>query len=628
MTLQESLNELYEKIEDGYYSACDYIEKQLKLPIYESFINPIEDRGIPSFPIVIFLFLLMISGAAFLLLNSPSTSLKVIVVSEGENINGASVTLTSGTLARTIETKDGAAQFNNLPKGKDAKIVVSKQGFGDEERSFKIGSAPLLKIILTPGSGGAGFEVAVVDFSNAPLGGATVAYSYNGKDGEVADTAATGSNGIAALQSPSGTDVTIQVSLSGYETSPKITYLPEKGKQKKVILKKREASPTPQPSDNSQLEITVKDDADGSALEADLLIFDAASGELLKTASTTYGMYDTDDFKVGAKLRVKATADGYEPAVKEKTLVAGKTTLPMRLKKSASTVNSSIATIKVVDERNSALVSEIRLWEGLSEMNFTLLKVERASSELRSEAFDNRIYYATAFKDGYLPGRTMKFAGGVAKTITMIKADASNSLNLTINVANEDGLKIRDATIAFFDPDEYQVPPYDQKTNAQGKAIFRNFPKGEFRIIAVKQPNAGETTKTLSGSAVELNITLYAPTGTIEFSANDRENNTTAISQFDAFLYYKNERNNSLYKSCTATAGSCTIDARADKEFSYVVYSKNYQNATGNVKANPNNSTRIPALLYRLDSKIISEIILAGITDMNDGAVTELTTDQ
>ena len=66
MGLLGGLKKIYYGIEDRYYGFCDFLENH-GLKIYEWFVNPIEDRGIPSFPFFVLLFALVFGGAAFFL---------------------------------------------------------------------------------------------------------------------------------------------------------------------------------------------------------------------------------------------------------------------------------------------------------------------------------------------------------------------------------------------------------------------------------------------------------------------------------------------------------------------------------------------------------------------------------
>ncbi|MBI5224576.1 hypothetical protein HY989_01780 [Candidatus Micrarchaeota archaeon] len=626
MELQESLNEFYGNIEEGYYSFCDYLEKNLKIPVYEAVINPIEDKGIPSLPVVFTVLLLILAGGIFLLYNSAPNSLKITVFDENEvALSDASIELVAaGNILAAKTNADGTAQFEKLPKNIDAQIKVTKGGFEEKKRDFKIGrGSNSLKIILTQQKEQE-FDIAILSFEGSGLNGAEIKYSYSLNGEIISNSVYSDSSGNAKIQAKENTEVTLAISLSGYDGKT-LTYAPKKGEVKKITLR---IIPIIIPSsENPVFEILVKDDSDGSAVDADLEIYDSLTNDLLKEATTKFGSYQTSDFKVGTALKVKAVADGYAPLSRTKTLVEGKNNLPLRLIKNAGTTNANetFAKIKVIDESKNPLISEIRLWE-IELENSTIVETELAESELKASVSRAKGYYATAFREGYLPGKTLKFIGPSEKTISLQKATANNSINLTILALDEDNRKLA-ATIAFFDSDDYQMPPYDLRTVAStGKLLIKNFPKGIFKIVASKDNFNGFSQVDLQDPAEFANVTLFAPRGEIKISAMNFDNQT--ISEFSAFAFYQNEKNNSKFASCNPENGVCTLTLRSDKQFKIVVSSPNYEDASiSNWRAPANGIREETVTLARLGNSDVSRIRYDKITALNFNPATSLVSD-
>ncbi len=625
MGLKDSVDQFYKGLEEGYYSFCDYLQKDLKFPIYDVFVNPIEGKGIPSFPVAILLFLLLIAAGAFAFVSLQPMTLRVLVISDDGAVEGATVLLEAGEYSKLLTTENGLARFEKPPKGKEATLTVSLEGFPDARRSFRIGDSPEITIRLRrPELFDA--EIIVSDFSGLPLRGALVEYSYEAEGG----SASTDADGKVVIPVPENKELTVSVTLAGYQTSSGVTYTPEAGKPRRITLNKA-ASPIPTPAslEFSQLQITIKDEATNAGIDAVLTILDSVTEDELKVVETEFGSYENDDeFRVGMRLKVIARAEGYEPKASEKTL-RETTAWPISLKKIGATsgLQNGTVTIRVQDERNASLQSQIWLWEHSDEGNYSAVKKEAASSVLTFPISSLTWYYATAFKDGYLPGRTLAFAGSQEKKITLYKAYANNSANLTLNTINEDGVKMRTVPLAFFDELGDQIPPYEQRTDNNGKAVVRNLAKySSYTIFASKDQFSGSETVDLSLN-LEANITMYAPKGRLIFSATDLDTNGS-ISQLDAFVYYDNEKNNALYGSCSSLTGSCAIEARSDKTFKWVINSRNYQNASGKRKASPNADLPVNAQMARLDSRTIIKATLDRITDLNGNAKARLVSGQ
>ncbi|MEK6843701.1 MAG: hypothetical protein AABY04_04380, partial [Candidatus Micrarchaeota archaeon] len=624
--MQESLNEFYGNLEEGYYSVCDYLEKTLKIPVYEAFVNPIEDKGIPSLPVVFTLLLLVIGGGAFLLYNSSPNSLKIEVFDENDlALSDASVDLiVANTIYSAKTNPEGSWEFLKLPKNVDAQISVSKDGFTNKNRDFKLGrGANSLKIILTQEKDKE-FDVSILSFEGSGLNGAEIRSSYSSNGEIISNTVYSDNSGNAKIEAKENTEVSLAISLSNYDDKA-LTYIPKKGEVKKITLR---LIPIIIPSsENPVLEILVKDESDGSAVDADLEIYDSLTNDLLKEAATRFGSYQTSEFKVGQVLKVRAIADGYASLTKTKTLVEGKSTLPFKLIKNGgqANVNETMAKIKVIDESNNSLISEIRLWE-IDLENSTIVETELAASELKAPVSRAKGYYATAYKEGYLPGKTLKFIGASEKTILLPKATANNSINLTILTLDEDNKKSV-ATIAFFDPDDYQMPPYDLKTVAStGKLLIKNFPKGIFKIVASKDNFNGFSKVDLQDSAEFVNVTLFAPRGEIKISAMDYDNRT--ISEFSASAYYQSEKNNSLFDSCNSENGICTLTLRSDKQFKIIASSPNYEDASySNWRAPANGIREETITLAHLGNSDVSRIRFDKITALNFEPLTSLVSD-
>lgn len=629
----------FKGLEDSYYSFCEKLQNDYHIPMIDAFVNPIESKGIPSFPIFIILILLLVGGFGALVFfgtQSQTATLKIIVMSDAGDVDGANIKLTYGQTSMDAQTVEGYAEFTKLPKGKEATLTVKKEGFSDEEKKITIGAANQIEILLTGPVPAVQFGldaiVQVLDFEGTPLEGARVEYSYTDKGGnDQSDYLLTNSQGEISFKAPEQIDIALKVVLTGYEVREATVKFAKNTLLKKIVIKKIEIPTNPIPSGNdySQLEVEVKDDEDGSLIDAKISIYDSLTQGVLKEATTKFGIFKTSDIKVDSIVKITAKADGYESQTKVKTLQS-KSTVSILLKKlPANDINgtgnsTNQAVITVVDENGSPLSTEIRLWQFQNEGNYTLYDKRQAASELRVRVLEESIYYATAYKDGYLPGRTFRFDGPNKKEIKLIKADATNSVNLTITVKNEDLAPVSLASIGFIDELFDPMPPFDLKTAANGKISIKNFPKGNVDIIASKPPAKAEMFLNIMDSQTDITLTLYSPRGSLELSAVDWDTNKT-IRKFNVYAYYSDDANKTLITSCGATNGTCAIDARSDKELRLAIFSDNYENASDvRVRAVAGSLKPFQLKLKHLQSSAISKIAFEKITDLNGNATDKL----
>ncbi|MEM0476008.1 MAG: carboxypeptidase-like regulatory domain-containing protein, partial [Candidatus Norongarragalinales archaeon] len=126
---------LYEQLEEKYYALME------KLRLVDVFVRPIEERGIPSFPIAVLLLVLIVTGVAFAAWtffavppSQPVQAFRITVRSaDGSLLDGALVEVWDGSdKIASKQTRKGVASFDSLP-AKTLTVRASKAGFQDAE---------------------------------------------------------------------------------------------------------------------------------------------------------------------------------------------------------------------------------------------------------------------------------------------------------------------------------------------------------------------------------------------------------------------------------------------------------------------------------------------------------------
>ncbi|MEM4254997.1 MAG: carboxypeptidase-like regulatory domain-containing protein [Candidatus Norongarragalinales archaeon] len=126
---------LWDNVEGKYYSFCDWLQDH-GLPIYDFFVYPLEDRGIPSLPAFVIILLALLLGAGWIAmgglsgLGQQAYALQVSVYSEQGPIEGAILTLykDGGVVSKTKTNSDGISSFEELQAG-DYALDAEKEGF-------------------------------------------------------------------------------------------------------------------------------------------------------------------------------------------------------------------------------------------------------------------------------------------------------------------------------------------------------------------------------------------------------------------------------------------------------------------------------------------------------------------
>ncbi len=140
MDIRAALLKLYFNVESAYYEFLDAIDNYV--PVYKLLVNPVENKGYPSFP-----FYALISIAVILLLflsaavpqKQTAAMLVSITDNEGRALQGTSVTILSPgggnflLISGQGETDlTGRLDFVGIPIGR-VRIEVNKPGFENKQ---------------------------------------------------------------------------------------------------------------------------------------------------------------------------------------------------------------------------------------------------------------------------------------------------------------------------------------------------------------------------------------------------------------------------------------------------------------------------------------------------------------
>src|SRR3989344_3635080 len=143
----------FESIESSYYSFCDSLQEK-GIKIYDWFVNPLEDHGIPSFPAFVIILLLLLLGAGWLAFGGIPTQaqasfeLSVSVSTEKGGVEGAAVSLfKDGSFVSKEKTKGGIVLFEGLAQG-EYSIEVQKEGFQNSTQKVLVPDQKYLEITL------------------------------------------------------------------------------------------------------------------------------------------------------------------------------------------------------------------------------------------------------------------------------------------------------------------------------------------------------------------------------------------------------------------------------------------------------------------------------------------------
>ena len=410
----------WERLGDSYYGFCDWLQDH-GIPIYDFFVYPLEDRGIPSLPAFVIILLLLLLGVGWaatgfsglnLSKQPQSYSLSITVYSESGPIEGATLSLSQdGSLvSKAKSSQDGGASFDELAKG-DYSLEVEKPGFDKAKLDISIprDSSVDITLVSSQGSG----------------------YSDKQPDGK----------GI--IES---------------DDLPELDY-----------------------SDDLSLNIYVTSIA-GSPLNATANVFDKNSGTKLGTVSVRAGFGSFEGLEEGMVVYADIASQGYVSYFgrNNATTISSEhpNSISVKLFRISNETESKATIVKVKDSNATALANVlIKVYQRGS--NSVLTIPEQYTNSTGELAIDlnstgNPDYKILASKSGYVDKESGWFKAGSKFEMTLKKqgelnqSEKDHATNITVSVSFN-GSSVANAAVSVFSE---QFTTREGFTDQKGKISF------------------------------------------------------------------------------------------------------------------------------------------------------------
>lgn len=532
MGLMDSLKRFYFSIEDVYYGLADYFEDRLHLPVYEDFITPIEKKGIPSFLVLLLLFLLLMLGLYFLFLGSQQTGWTVVVTSNSRPLEGANVAIfDQKTLIIEEKTNaNGIAFFYSLPQ-KMLLANASMRGFQPASREFDASKTRRLALDL-------------------PCLGSNCFTLY----GSTTTTEIPQNNNENPLPRCTGNNCGLRFDNNDTSTS----------QYGKVLVLVRDAN-----------QLSVKN--------ANVRLFDS-NGNLIQKGIAQQGDFSADNIKFGTKAYAMVTANGFFPYNGQNNMV----TVDKAIKaifvtlissNSSNKPEANITIINVTDSQGNALANAtvnvfqlnyaIPLYQDLRTDSNGTLRLNLMNTD---ENGTQITYFASAQEKGYIDNYSGVFYSGANVSITLPTATAANSANLTVIVQDYDSSFLDGAGISVFENSSNGLFLLRSGITDPGKARFEALPRGitvEVNASSPTQARGASKWITMTNAENLLNIQISLGTAFLQIAAVDTDGKpinssiTTVTSQ-------------NATQSCSGF--NCTIAVQAEVLISFTVNASGYFN--------------------------------------------------
>jgi len=528
----------YFAIEDKYYGLMDFLEDNLRIPVYKYFVEPIESRGVPSFPIFIIL-LLAVFGGLFYLLQPTSFSLTVSVTSAetGAAIDDAQVLLIDASgETKTQLTFGGDAVFSGLSQSRlPFTIKVSKQGFLDggtnvsqlvalvevKLRPAKTVQPTVMPSVTPPPRRTGVINVRIFDDAGQPLSAEAQVVFYDVSTSIPIDQA-TSSGGLASSKPLAfGSRVQVSISATGFEPY-----------NSQIILVD---APTVDVDATLQKAFYAADSNCGNEIheygeECDSSLEGCGPNAIGCGSTTCTCMYPTNESECGNGIQEYGEECDGTPTIPTSVCLADCTQVP----------GNATSTVFIVNATNNPLVADsIKIFKYGDSIDYA--HTENASS-FTAALLPSTIFFATASKAGFDPNSSGNFTTGQNVTIILNAINPEESGTVRILVLDELDGSVAGAFVRIArSPELLGAAPYDI-TNETGFAVFENVSFGDYLAVASDPFGSGKNGSamfTLNSSDLQVTMHLSGGQAALKLTAIDYATNATLPSNTNPqFILY------------------------------------------------------------------------------------------
>ncbi len=575
MAVLDSLKEIYEKMEEKYYSFLDWIDGK-GVPVYKV-VDAIEASNIPSFPIAI-IFALLILGLIFIGISSlfGGGVLEVTVSNTSDTlISGATITVyAEGKIITEGETENGVVSLQ-IPLNTGLEITVIKTGFNEKtinylaEESIESVTITLAEEIteqyktinlLTAGTSRVLEEEIEVEF-----------YCTGSSFSETKQT----STGKIELVVPSDCDSLVARAYGDYSITDDTIYLSSETRFDLYLEKNEVATGSviatisnnqgeTLPGIDISLYTVTSDNTSGSAFESK----QTSSAGTAMFSGVPSGRYYIIAFDRSGNY---GEYDGMEDGVIQEVYSEGVTDFSAVLNDNIVGKIKLLIKNKITEEPiSNALVSLSKNQTKLIEL-FT-----NEQGQIEFSIAEDIEYDISIDKTGFILKSLKTTPSNDYKQVMLEEATLENSQSLLVTVVDEYSKPIENVRVKLKQNSDGTQIGAELVTGLDGKVIFERLEDGAYYAYALKPGYGDKVSDTVNVNSREVNIVqIKLPIGSGKLSASvvDDQGNIITGATIKAVDFYSKQ---TLKEEVTDADGKKDIVLRADKKVFLIVSSAEY----------------------------------------------------
>ena len=561
------LKSFYYKVEDKYYAVLDNLfEKGVDL--YKYFVEPIESRGVPSFPVAIALLLVLLGGIIYgaSLTLGPTTGNLTISVS-GTDLDSIPVTLViDGTDFATKDTVNRTVSFDGVPLNRQTQIKITQEGYAPVLKTVSLRSASNTETIRLSSTAVEihDFLVTLLDsVTGQPVRDATI--SFESLTTGVTGTINPQSDGTAVIKLDSlDAILSLNIQSDNYEASQRSIQAHDG--QVTIQLVPLAVGDDPRQPIRGTVVVTVTDQA-GNPVGATVELYQENTTTALAADNVESGVARFENVApVGTNVYaiIKPTNEAYLQTQTTVSQITGDEPLEIQVQVENATAASSQQLLITVNGDNGAGVPAANVLIFSSDTNQLITtgttdETGKISFTLSSTISLENIYVAVNAQ-GFLP--LISTISARQTTLVLSPAAAGNNVEFDAEVLNADSEAASGAKVELADSSG-RLFGINQLTGPAGTATFAGIPADtSLRLWASLDSAIGESdifeVAFAESGEKRVSVKLSRPVGTILVTAQDLVDNSP-IENARVTAYADSPSGFSVSNCTTASDGTCLL---------------------------------------------------------------------
>jgi hypothetical protein len=580
MGITDSIKEAYYSVEDKWYKLVDSVSE--KVPAVGSFVDVIEEKGIPSFPVAILVVLLLIIGLFFLFSSTTTSTITLTVLDSSNNpVSDATVIVMQNGEKIKEDLADSLGKISFVLNNGTYSVKATKENYSDTTKTLNVNGNADEKMVMSLEDIKVTRAVYLKTANGDLVGGyGRVFYKCkNGKDTETKDTSY--SNGSFNAELDSTCSEVEVISLENYSLISAIASFSGTGA---VTVEKVEVSTG---TAAVTISVAASTEAVPSGIRVKLVPVDGTVPLETLTTGTNVVMFNDVVSKVYYVL-VQDLSGNFQTyngstLAESKEIKKGETTqfTAVLTKTPSSTLSISVKDASTELPIKSA---EVKIASVLNPEDFQT-KITGATGQVVFNVSQGNTFIVTVDHPEYLIGESAQVSAGVSSTVRLTKADSSNSNSILVRVIDSKKIPVDNVRVVLKTLDVTQPIVAEKMTGTNGEVEFTGLVLGKTYMAIASKDNFG----SVNSESVQVNprvqrileIPFDIQEKTVNLEVVTPEGTPIAGASVKAINYFTSEQFGTNQNS--SSEGKTLFSIRADKKVYFIVeatgYAKYYTSA-------------------------------------------------